>query len=74
MQSMISYHNDWTVFFLHPLSGSLMAVSIVAICYPIFRQYRQKQKGAARLGLRSRSDERGVPGLRLGAFVRAVGE
>jgi putative tricarboxylic transport membrane protein len=34
-RSMISSNNDWTVFFTGPISGPLMAASILALCYPI---------------------------------------
>jgi putative tricarboxylic transport membrane protein len=42
MTTMISFANDWTVFFTRPISGSVMAVAILTIVYPIFRQYRKR--------------------------------
>jgi putative tricarboxylic transport membrane protein len=47
MQTMISYHNDWTVFFTEGLSGTLMAVSVLAMFYPLARHLLQKRKRAA---------------------------
>ncbi|AKJ68846.1 hypothetical protein PATSB16_29900 [Pandoraea thiooxydans] len=35
MRSMIISHNDWTVFFLQPLSGTLMTASFLSILYPL---------------------------------------
>jgi putative tricarboxylic transport membrane protein len=42
MTTMISYHNDWTVFFTRPISGSVMALCIMAIVYPIFQKWRDR--------------------------------
>jgi putative tricarboxylic transport membrane protein len=42
MTTMISFGNDWTVFFTRPISGSVMAIAILTIVYPVFRQYRKK--------------------------------
>ena len=47
MQTMISYHNDWTVFFSGGLSGSLMALSVVALAYPLLRYLLEKRRHAA---------------------------
>lgn len=35
MNSMISYSNDWTVFFTRPLSGSIMALAIATMVLPL---------------------------------------
>jgi putative tricarboxylic transport membrane protein len=37
IQTMVSYNNDWTVFLRHPISGSLIGLSIVALAYPAVR-------------------------------------
>jgi putative tricarboxylic transport membrane protein len=37
MRSMITFHNDWTVFFTQPISGSLMVLSILSLFWPLFR-------------------------------------
>jgi len=43
MTSMISYQNDWTIFFTRPISGAVMAFVTVALVYPLLRHRRQKQ-------------------------------
>ncbi len=40
MTSMIAYKNDWTVFFTRPISGPVMALTILALGYPMFRHAR----------------------------------
>jgi putative tricarboxylic transport membrane protein len=42
MTTMISFGNDWTVFFTRPISGTVMAIAILTIVYPVFRQYRKR--------------------------------
>jgi len=42
MTTMISFGNDWTVFFTRPISGTIMAVAILTIVYPVFRQFRKR--------------------------------
>ena len=44
MQTMIGFHNDWTVFFRRPLSGTLMAISFAALSYPFLRHQMQKRR------------------------------
>ncbi len=46
MQTMISYHNHWTIFFRSPLSGTLMTLSIIALVYPIVRLLLEKRREA----------------------------
>jgi len=41
MTSMISYQNDWTVFFTRPISGVVMVFVAIALLYPLWRHYRQ---------------------------------
>jgi putative tricarboxylic transport membrane protein len=41
MTSMISYQNDWTIFFTRPISGFVMALVIVALVFPLIRHRRQ---------------------------------
>ena len=43
MTTMISFHNDWTVFFTRPISGSVMALCILALVYPVFSQWRDRR-------------------------------
>jgi putative tricarboxylic transport membrane protein len=40
MTTMISFNNDWTVFFTRPVSGIIMMVGIVALVYPVIRRMR----------------------------------
>jgi putative tricarboxylic transport membrane protein len=47
MRSMIASDNDWTVFFKGPISGPLMAGSILALCYPLFRELVSLRRRAA---------------------------
>lgn len=37
IQSMVSYNNDWTVFFRHPISGTLIVLALFALAYPVVR-------------------------------------
>jgi putative tricarboxylic transport membrane protein len=43
MTSMISYQNDWTVFFTRPISGFVMAMVVVALVFPLVRHRQQKR-------------------------------
>lgn len=43
MTTMISFHNDWTVFFTRPISGPLMALCVIAFVFPIYRQWRDRR-------------------------------
>lgn len=47
MTTMISFNNDWTVFFTRPISGSVMAVAILTLVYPVFRHLLRRAKTAA---------------------------
>lgn len=51
MRSMISSNNDWTVFFTGPISGTLMAGSLLALSYPtlhrLFATWRRAHTVAA---------------------------
>jgi putative tricarboxylic transport membrane protein len=41
--SMISYRNDWTVFFTRPVSGAVMVLSAIALLYPFYARARRKR-------------------------------
>jgi putative tricarboxylic transport membrane protein len=43
MTSMISYQNDWTVFFTRPISSVVMVFVVIALVYPLLRHLRQKR-------------------------------
>jgi putative tricarboxylic transport membrane protein len=44
MTTMISFGNDWTVFFTRPISGTIMVVAVLTIVYPVFRQLRKRRQ------------------------------
>lgn len=37
MTAMVSFDNDWTVFFTRPISAVILGISFVSLAYPIFR-------------------------------------
>src|SRR4029078_4780363 len=43
MTTMISYRNDWTVFFTRPVSATVMALSAAALLYPAYRGFRRRR-------------------------------
>ncbi|MCC7485130.1 MAG: tripartite tricarboxylate transporter permease [Burkholderiales bacterium] len=47
MTTMISFSNDWTVFFTRPVSGSLMALGIVTLVWPLARHLLRARPDAA---------------------------
>jgi len=47
MQSMISSNNDWTVFFKGPISGTLMAGSLLALSCPVLQQFLASRRRRA---------------------------
>jgi putative tricarboxylic transport membrane protein len=44
MTTMISYDNDWTVFFTRPVSGAVMLVAILTLVYPAFLHFRHRRR------------------------------
>ena len=46
MTSMISYGNDWTVFFTRPISGVVMACTLAALAYPMVRDLKKRRRRA----------------------------
>ena len=44
MTTMIANHNDWTVFFTRPISGSVMALAIVTLAYSLIRTLREQRR------------------------------
>ena len=46
MTTMISYRNDWTVFFTRPVSATVMALSAAALLYPAYRGFRRRRAAA----------------------------
>jgi putative tricarboxylic transport membrane protein len=47
MTSMISYQNDWTVFFTRPVSAGVMALTGLALLYPVWRRMRRRRAALA---------------------------
>jgi len=48
MTTMISYGNDWTVFFTRPVSGTVMVIALFALVYPLIRHtlHKRRTRGA----------------------------
>ncbi|HSU44724.1 MAG TPA: hypothetical protein VLN42_10960, partial [Casimicrobiaceae bacterium] len=44
MTSMIAYQNDWTIFFTRPISGTVMALTVLALLYPAMRYVRRSMR------------------------------
>jgi putative tricarboxylic transport membrane protein len=42
MTTMVSYDNDWTVFFTRPISAVIMALSFFGLAYPVVRGALQR--------------------------------
>jgi putative tricarboxylic transport membrane protein len=47
MTTMISFDNDWTVFFTRPISGTILLLSALGLLYPSLRAWRRARAGAA---------------------------
>lgn len=46
MTTMISFSNDWTVFFTRPVSGPLMVIGLLTLLYPVYRHWRTGARGS----------------------------
>jgi putative tricarboxylic transport membrane protein len=44
MTTMISYGNDWTVFFTRPISGPIMALGVLTLLLPVIRGLRRRAR------------------------------
>jgi putative tricarboxylic transport membrane protein len=42
MTTMISFANDWTVFFTRPVSGSIMAFNALTLAYSLYSGWRSQ--------------------------------
>jgi len=40
MTTMVSYDNDWTIFFRRPISGTILALSAAGLLWPVLRAAR----------------------------------
>ena len=43
MNAMISYSNDWTVFFTRPIAGTMMALTVLVLVLPFVQKLREKR-------------------------------
>ncbi len=43
MNAMISFGNDWTVFFTRPISGTIMAITALTLLLPVIAGVRQRR-------------------------------
>ncbi len=50
MTSMIAYQNDWTVFVRRPISGTVVAFTVLALAYPMIRAIRRRVRAARDAG------------------------
>ncbi|MER2267738.1 tripartite tricarboxylate transporter permease [Methylobacterium oxalidis] len=48
MNAMISFSNDWTVFFTRPISGTIMALALVTMALPLVGMLRVRRAEASR--------------------------
>ena len=46
MTTMVSFDNDWTVFFTRPISGAVMALALLSLVLPAMRAMRQARRVA----------------------------
>jgi putative tricarboxylic transport membrane protein len=46
MNSMISFSNDWTVFFTRPIAGTMMALTVLVLILPFVQKWREKRAPA----------------------------
>ena len=46
MNSMISFQNDWTVFFTRPISGTVMALVVLTLLLPFYGHLRGRRAAA----------------------------
>jgi putative tricarboxylic transport membrane protein len=47
MNAMISFSNDWTVFFTRPISGTIVALTIVVLLLPFVQQLLRRRVATA---------------------------
>jgi putative tricarboxylic transport membrane protein len=47
MNAMISFSNDWTVFFTRPISGTIVALTIIVLLLPFVQQLLRRRVATA---------------------------
>ena len=45
MTTMVSFNNDWTVFFTRPISGTILVVAIIGLAFPFLRTIWERRRG-----------------------------
>ncbi|MEO8079446.1 MAG: tripartite tricarboxylate transporter permease, partial [Caldimonas sp.] len=45
MTTMVSFDNDWTVFFTRPISGTVMALAVFGLAYPVVKAVVLRLRG-----------------------------
>jgi putative tricarboxylic transport membrane protein len=45
MTTMVSFNNDWTVFFTRPISGTILVLSIIGLAFPLLRSMCGRWRG-----------------------------
>ena len=45
MTTMVSFNNDWTVFFTRPISGTILVVAIIGLAFPVLRTIWERRRG-----------------------------
>ena len=43
-RSMITFHDDWTVFFGSPISATLMVLALISLAFPKIRELIAKKR------------------------------
>jgi putative tricarboxylic transport membrane protein len=46
MTMMISHNNDWAVLFTRPISGTIMAITAIALAYPLLDGWLARRRAA----------------------------
>ena len=47
MNTMISFSNDWTVFFTRPISGTIVALTIIVLLLPFVQHLLRRRLATA---------------------------
>ena len=47
MNSMISFSNDWTIYFTRPISGTIMALTVAVLVFPLYGLWRARRLAVA---------------------------
>ncbi|MCX7309034.1 MAG: hypothetical protein NTZ72_14250, partial [Afipia sp.] len=42
MNTMISFNNDWTVFFTRPISGTIVAFTVIVLLLPFLQRLQAR--------------------------------